>query len=202
MIISFSGVDGSGKTTHALFVRRFMKENKQKVVYIHMIQWTLVNRLGRFIGRFNKEQNEDQSRKKERKQYKLVILIVSVIDVIRFYLKYFLICKVRGHIIICDRYFYDLGVQGIYTGIMDKNFELFYWWLVPHPQVAFLLDVPPEKASMREGEHNLSYYKIKRKMYLDRLGMWDIRIIREGSLVCNQQIIKKTLTSFMEKSFV
>jgi len=195
MIITLSGVDGSGKTTNALFVKKKLEENKRKVVYIHMIRWTLVYRLGELIQKFNQDEKPGKRDKFPGKKYRPLMLFVSLIDVFRFYLLNFLIGIVGRYDIICDRYFYDLGVQAVYTERMGKRFELFYWRIVPKPKISMLFDLNPEKAIIREGEHSLLYYEKKRKLYLDRCDMWGVHVIQEESIDNVQNIIINILSA-------
>lgn len=202
MIISFSGVDGSGKTTHTLAVKEYLESKDYRVKYLHMIEWTWVNRIGRLLQKGKVVERLDSGNDNISNLMAYTIIILSVVDVFRFHLSN-LWNRIFGHrILICDRYFYDLGVQAIYRGMMGSSLESFYWWIIPKPEMGFLLDVSPEKAHSREMNHEKLYYQQKRSLYLERADIFDLKVINDGELVSIRKLIIEDITCFLREKVI
>lgn len=202
MLITFSGVDGSGKTTHAKLLSQAIRENGKNVRYVHMIEWSLVNKLGRFLSKLAGDNGESGSPGQKMKQFKPFVLLATFFDVLYFYIFEFYVVRLQGNVLICDRYFFDLGVQAAYRGIMGKNIERFYWRLVPRPDHCFLLDVDPHSSKSREGEHDISYYEEKRDMYLERVSYWGCDVIQDGEIKVIQREIMSRFPNLVGGNFV
>ncbi|MGD2072945.1 MAG: hypothetical protein PVG65_05610 [Candidatus Thorarchaeota archaeon] len=195
MIISISGVDGSGKTTLSLYLMNIFAKNGRRVEYIHMTKWTMVNKLGRILkNTFGIERQELTSKKKKGVSIiKSIIKFMYIVDILLFYFYSIYMCKVRGIVLVCDRYFYDLGIQAIYIGMFNESFESIYWHLVPKPDISFLLDINPLVAKVREGDHDISYYENKRKLYIKRAKYWECEIIRGE----NKENVEKVVMNYL-----
>lgn len=161
MLITFSGLDGSGKSTQAKMLQKLLQKEGYQTVFIHLTHWTWVNRIGE---KFFKESKDQQVRSKKYPGKFLPRLTIMLIDVLRFWLLW-VYSKLLGHILICDRYFFDLGVQAVYRHEMSKSIVNIYGRLVPRPSVAFWLKVLPDVARQREGDHGPDYYKEKDCLY-------------------------------------
>ena len=199
MIITFSGIDGSGKTTQSRYVADLLQSWGYTVRYLHIISWTLVNRMGRLAGADHETtflQNGQTGGR--RKLYAGARLAISLIDILRFRALVGYQCIFGRRVLVCDRFFYDLGVQAIYTNVMSSALESLYWNLVPSPTLSILLDVPPEIAQRREGEHELAYYHSKRKLYLERAPRWNSIIIDAIELAETKQEVLHILHNRLE----
>jgi thymidylate kinase len=133
-----------------------------------------------------------------RKLYAGARLAISFIDILRFRALVGYQCIFGRRVLVCDRFFYDLGVQAIYTNVMSNTLESLYWNLVPSPALSILLDVPPEIAQQREGEHALAYYQSKRKLYLERVPRWNSIIVDASSLAETKQAVLHILHNRLE----
>jgi thymidylate kinase len=191
MMIAFSGIDGSGKTTQAQYIAEMLEHKGFQVCYVHMIQWTLVNRIGRFL-QSNTEQNLDTNHRDHGiSVFTPLQRLVALFDIFRFRIIFLPVHYMQKQIVICDRFFYDLGVQALYTGLLKRRGAFSYWELAPIPTVSILLDIPPEIAWKREGEHDLTYYQIKRDMYLKYAPLWRSFIVNAIEMeTTRQQIIE------------
>lgn len=190
MLITFSGIDGSGKTTQAQYIVEMLEYKGFQVEYIHMIQWTLVNRIGRFLQSSAKPDLDTKKSVRRNLFFSNLQRLVMLLDILRFRI-FQPLHYTEKRILVCDRFFYDLGVQALYTGLLKQPGVLSYWKLAPVPTVSILLDVPPEIAHRRESEHNLVYYQIKRDLYLKHAPLW-------GSTVVNAIEIKTTRQQIIE----
>lgn len=161
MLITFSGLDGSGKSTQAQMLQKVLQELGFRTVFFHLTHWTWVNRIGE---KYFKKANDKKIPSKKHPGVLLPRLTIMLLDVLRFWLLW-IYAKWRGQILICDRYFYDLGVQAVYKHGMSMSMANIYWHLVPRPSAAFWLKVLPVVAQQREGDHGADYYKEKELLY-------------------------------------
>ena len=200
MIVSFSGIDGSGKTTQAQFVSKLLQFHGLEVHCLHMIQWTLVNRLSPFL-RSDRIPHARHSRACSKGNvFILVRQFVSFLDILRFRVFGAYHSGLRRRVIVCDRFFHDLGVQALYTGMMSKRFESLYWRAVPSATIMILLDVPPEIAQQREGEHDLPYYETKRELYLERAKSWGALVVSALERDETEQRVAQIIRDYLERN--
>lgn len=167
-----------------------------------MIRWSLVNKIGRLLEKLTGDQEKDVSQLKDKKGLKPLILMVSLIDVLFFYVYAFYMVRIKRLVLICDRYFYDLGIQALYTGVMRNTFEKFYWNLVTSPTHGFVLDADPQTLKAREGDHEISYYERKRDMYLERTSLWGCDVIQAGEIENMQREMIEHLSLDLEEPLV
>ena len=199
MIVSFSGIDGSGKTTQAQYVTKLLEQDGFAVHHVQMIRWTLVNRLGR-LARFGKTQRTRGSQPRDSgRVLTLMRQLISLLDVLLFRVLYAYQTSIRHRVVVCDRFFYDLGVHALYTGVMGAGFESLYWRVVPSPTVSILLDIPAEVAHQREGKHDLAYYQAKRDLYLKRAPLWRAVVVSAIEREDTQQTVAQILRSYLRK---
>lgn len=164
MLITFSGLDGSGKSTHAQIAGKYLQEQGYQTTLLHMTHWTWVNWIGESLFRFRTINYATSKLNPTTTGLRLPQLIMMFIDIVRFWLLW-VPNKNRKQALVCDRYFYDLGIQATYTRVMSPSFLKLYWSMIPRPTVAFWLDVHPKVAQQREGEHRSDYYHAKDSLY-------------------------------------
>lgn len=172
MIISFSGLDGAGKTTNALFAVDYLKKKGMKCSYYHMQHRSLFAIIGKFLKETHPKTREKITKKEfdlEDKSFSKRIIgflrkTTYIFDMLVFYIE-ILAAKLHKRALICDRYFYDLAVQSKYMKLFGKGFFNFYISIVPKPDTAFFLEIDEKTAFKRAKEHDIGFFKAKNKLY-------------------------------------
>ena len=207
MIIVFSGIDGSGKTTCANFAYHHLKGKSLNVRYLHIIRDSFYHKmLHNLIGRVSKNTKGTLEKKLRTKESgvlsffsKLAKKTALFINLALFNLRY---GGYKGNIkrtVIVDRYFYDDIVQGMYLGIAGKRFLDAYKRLIILPDVIFFLDADPVKAYERKQEYDKDYYFRKSIIYKEVYGAIPHLEIAEGSMENINNIAKGHLDGAIKK---
>lgn len=172
MILSFSGMDGTGKTSHAKATAKYLESLGIKIKCLHAIQFSISGKIGGLLKRASKKTHKkivdkEFERNKKTKLRSIIGIgkrLTYLLDIFRFYLAYFFYF-LSGKSIICDRYFYDMQIQLSYLGMAGKNYLRLYNLLTPKPKIAFFLSVSPEKAFNRVKEYDKTYFNVKNRLY-------------------------------------
>jgi thymidylate kinase len=182
MLITFSGLDGSGKSTLAERLRESLERRNQPVSVFHMYYdvgllacaRAVVKRIGGRgsepeTGREHAPRQEGRRTVKSRLKHALawnksLRLCVYPFDLVIFLCYRLYIEKVRGRVLIMDRYFYDTLVD-VADGRGRLGGVRLLSRLTPQPTVPVLLDISPEEAFARKGEHSVDYLSRRRVSY-------------------------------------
>lgn len=205
MIISFSGLDGVGKTTHSRLVIEFLKKNNIKFVYIPVHGYSIFNLVRKFMDKFSDKMSkkivdeEYDIHKKNFSRFVIRVLreITFLLDILRFYVR-ILFEKIRGNVIVCDRYFYDMIIQTYYLGLCGRVYLRFYSLLIPKPTFPFFLYLDYKKAFDRAKQYYLDYFKDKSKLYEHLLGVEFIRLDSKYGI----DLVQKKIQSLVSASIL
>ncbi|MFY9559333.1 MAG: thymidylate kinase [Terriglobales bacterium] len=175
--MSFSGIDGAGKTTQIDAVLAWLRDAGLRVRSLRF--WNDIAVLGQLRETmshtvFKSEKGVGSPDKPVQRRDKNVRawymtaarLFLYFLDTVRLA---FVVATTSGRdvdVVVFDRYLYDelanlnLGnpVVRAYTGLLLK--------LVPHPDIAFLLDTDPVQAQARKPEYPLDFLHSTRASYL------------------------------------
>ncbi len=181
MLITFSGLDGSGKSTLVDCLKESLEKQDQRVAVSHMNYDIGVYSVVRFLARKVTGRSDngghaprDQafagnySSGRAKLRYKLVWnkgirMVIYPFDVLIFLGYRFYVETVKREILIMDRYFYDTLVD--VTG-SRRSFRLsFLSWLTPKPNLPVYLDVSAEEAFSRKQEYSVEYLNGRRLSY-------------------------------------
>lgn len=188
MLITFSGLDGSGKSTLIKCLKESLERRNRRVIVSHMyydigllaFARMLLNKLAG-----NKEaqpQPETTSAHAPRQKApdgrrqtivsrmrstvgwnKSLRLAVYPFDLVIFLFYRLYVERVKKQILIMDRYFYDTLVD-VAEGRRLYGVRLLSR-LTPVPCVPVLVDISAEKAYARKGEHSIAYLSRRRSSY-------------------------------------
>ena len=178
-LIVFTGIDGSGKSTHTKILSQKLKSLGIDVVYYHWFKHPLTTILsilyarlrGKEIITHDKLRGEDlytnEFRRSRRTSFAIFRPIIQFIDNWLYIGLRIFANMIRGKWVICDRYFYDYFIRMKILGYpIPKILEWLIYYLTPKPHMLIILDVNPLLSCYRrKREHPLWYYVLARKEY-------------------------------------
>jgi len=175
MLITFSGLDGAGKSTLIEWLRSALEEQRHRVAVLHLEHdvgvYAAVRRLREGAARLAWRRSGSATPAASRGPIatllrrirhavvwsKVVRRLIYPLDVAVFLCYRAYIEGIRGQVLIMDRYFYDI--------LVDVSSERARWWIrwlkriTPTPMLPLLLDTGPEEAYARKGEYSVAYLR-------------------------------------------
>jgi dTMP kinase len=187
--ICFEGVEGSGKSTQAKLLYKFIKKNITKnVILTREPGGTLFS---------EKIRNLILDKKTKISTLTEFFLLMAarnehVISKINFYLK-------KNFIIICDRFFYSTLAYQHYLEDMDKKFifniqKKIYKKI--HPDLTFLIDLNNEESKIRISNRS------KKTNRFDKLSSYHFNKIRNGFIKISKTYKNKIVLIKGSKSLI
>jgi thymidylate kinase len=175
VLITFSGLDGAGKSTLIAWLQTALQKQGHAVAVLHLNDDVGVyaylrvfrNWLLRLRGRAPARATARKTgpvvpRAGAARRLRNALVwsatlrcVVYPIDLLIFTLYRFYIEKITHRVLLTDRYFYDTLVDLSKGG--SRAVHRLLQLLTPTPDVPVLLDVPPEHAFARKGEYSLPY---------------------------------------------
>jgi len=202
-LMSFSGMDGSGKTHLVILLRRFFRRQGISYIYIHSVRDSFANRIAKIIP---SRQNPagPQGAKKVSTLSLAVRMITLFFDALylRLRLQYFW----RSYdVVVFDRYIYDRLVQLAY--LQGKKSMDFGGWLVslfPRPNLPLYLHIIPEQALERKKEvvdegQDLDYFYKKYQLFEEGKVLWKLFTVDNSSLEVSEA--KKKMIAIFKKRY-
>lgn len=202
--ITFSGVDGSGKSTQLDLLRTKLEGEGKKVAYFHAVEFSLANRMARS---FKKDTRFTPGQEKAVTKASWCSIVLRekflLIDMIRFTFLCRSLEREGYDYLLSDRSFFDSIVNLEY---LAKHVRFFSWpinwwidWLArytPKGDTCFYFDLAPETIMSRERapEQGIDYLRDKMALFQKRIASWNlIRIDGSQSKEEIFQIIVKQL---------
>jgi thymidylate kinase len=188
LMVSFSGIDGAGKSTQIDALVQAFTASGNRVLLLSF--WDDVAALTRFregmshkvlkgdkgVGHPDKPLNR---RDKNVKSWYMTIarLFFYTVDTLRTNL---ITAKARrsgADLIIFDRYAYDEFANLLPGGLLTRLWLRVLLRFTPRPHVAYLLDADPERARERKPEYPLDFLYSNRQAYLTLSAMAGMTVI-------------------------
>src|SRR5947209_7627718 len=175
-LMTFSGLDGSGKSTQIATVTDYLRKQKMSVVHLAFWDDAVVGKRYRegFVHKVYKSEKGIGAPGKpvQRRDKNVRAWYLSLARAGLYFLDAVHLCEVLGRarrgdpdVIIMDRYIYDelsnLPLQNPLACWYAKSVNA----LVPKPDLALLLDADPELARERKPEYPVEFMRNARQSY-------------------------------------
>lgn len=201
-LITFTGLDGSGKTTQLEILKKKLAEKKIPFSSFHIIEFSLANRLA-----YKTQKKKKSSAKTSANKLTLFLRkFFLFIDLIRF--RFFLksIQKKKKDFLLADRYFFDQIANIFFLSQKPVPSQKPYWQKIAEkflilPTIGFYLSISPENIQNRERkpEQNSNYLE-KKRIILDKLSNdWNLTNI---SAQQDKEIIAQIIWQKIEKFLI
>jgi thymidylate kinase len=182
MFVSFSGVDGAGKSTQIAALRTWLEARGLRVATIAF--WDNIATLKRlregaghkiFKGEKGVGSPEAPVNRRDKNvqswQMTWVRLCLSALDAVSTRVNVKKALRSDADVIIFDRYLYDQFANLKLRNGFVRAYVKALMKIVPRPDISYVLDADPQAARARKPEYPLDFIYINRRAYLDLADM-------------------------------
>jgi thymidylate kinase len=201
LLVTFSGLDGSGKSTQITNLLAHVKARGMRAVSLAFWDDVVVAKGYRekFVHKvYGSERGVGTpDRPVERRDKNIRSWYLSILRHGLYLLDAINLCEVLGRsrrgdpdVIVMDRYIYDQLANLPLGNPLSRTFVRMVDKLVPRPDVAYLLDADVEAARARKPEYPVSFMREARTAYLRLSGLIEgITVIPAQSLAESQRAV-------------
>jgi thymidylate kinase len=202
-IVSFSGIDGAGKTTQIESLMNWLRSAGLSVDLLTF--WDDVVVLSRFregISHkvFKGDKGVGSPEKPLNRRDKNVTswyvtasrLFLYLLDALSLWQKVRRAKKGDADVVVFDRYVYDELANLPLDRSFARGFISFILRFTPVPDAAYVIDADPSVARARKPEYPLEFIHRNREAYLTLSRLANITVIRPGSIETMQSEIRQT----------
>ena len=176
LLVSFSGLDGSGKSTQISNLVRALHANGYRTKQLAFWDNVVVGSRFRegFVHKAYKSQRgigapgepvERRDKNVRRWYLTLARHLLYFIDALHLRFVVGSARRTGADVVILDRYIYDELANLPLSSPMTRAYVRFVNWMVPRPDVAYLLDADPEAARERKPEYPVDFMRECRRAY-------------------------------------
>jgi len=191
-IVSFSGIDGAGKSTQIDAFRSFLEERGissnlytfwDDIAALRSLREGISYKV--FKGDRGVGSSEDPIQRRDKNVtswyitlFRLLLYLLDALSLRRTMARF----KGNADIIIFDRYMYDELANLPLHRRATRFYVRSLLRIVPAPDLALLVDAEPEAASARKPEYPLEFVRLNRKSYFEIARLVGMRILPPGTV--------------------
>lgn len=172
-VIVLSGIDATGKTTHAARIAEWLASNDLKCEILRFHRYLFVDKLSRIKLKVSKTKVQ---RDIPAKTGKLSVIrpYLSLVDNMSLYFLKVVPNIAQNKWTVCDRFMWDNYIKYKALGYNLKGLDKLYFLI--RPKMGIILDVPPKKARERikkrleHIQYTEEQFRIERKEFLKLAG--------------------------------
>ena len=178
MLITFSGLDGAGKTTLIEWLRGELERQRRPVTVLHLNDHVGIYAYARAVRDrcLGRAPSEGPPRMEPRSPVlgrlrdaliwsKLLRQLLYLADLLIFLCYRGYVEMLKRRILIMDRYFYDTLVDVTAGRDGRGRWPRLLARLTPRPDLPVLLEISPEEAFARKGEYTVEYLRDRSAAY-------------------------------------
>jgi len=175
-LIVLSGIDGTGKSTHAKKIAYWLRQKGIRCRILPFHKYVFLDKLSALRLRMRKKKKVTLRKKPplgwvpaKTTRFSLIRPYLALLDNLLLYLFRVVPCIWRGEHVICDRFIWDNYVKHKMLGYNVRF--LFKLSTIIKPKVGMIFDLPPEVAVKRVGKRGFHYqytveqYEIERREF-------------------------------------
>jgi thymidylate kinase len=177
LVVSFSGIDGAGKTTQIDAVLGWLRDSGYRVQLLRfwddiaVLGWlreTASHKLFKSEKGVGAQGRPVERRDKNVRGWYMTVarLFLYFLDAARLAAVVATASRKQTDVIVFDRYLYDELANLSLSSRIARAYARLLLWLAPRPDAAFVLDADPIQARARKPEYPIEFLHTNRAAYL------------------------------------